>query len=175
LEQIVPRPDVVGRITDEVRQAAGGGLPQAEHLDRLAYLDAAIRESMRVRTIIPLVVRKTKRPFVAGGREYPAGVLLSPCSHLVHRRADLYPEPAKFRPERFLERKYAGHEWFPFGGGNRVCLGMAFALYEMKVVLGTLFTQVRLERPPGSRSAPVRQGITLAPNDGARVVVTGRL
>ena len=106
-----------------------------------------------MRTILPLVVRLTKQPFVAGGREYPPGILLTPCNHLVHRRADLYPDPERFRPERFLERKYAAHEWFPFGGGNRMCLGMAFALYEMKVVLSTLLTQVRLERPPGRRSA----------------------
>ena len=128
-----------------------------------------------MRTILPFVVRKTKRPFVAGGRAYPAGVLLCPCSHLVHRRADLYPEPAKFRPERFLARKYAGHEWFPFGGGNRTCLGMAFALYEMKVVLAMLFTRARLTRPADWRSAPVRRGLALAPDDGARVVVTERM
>jgi cytochrome P450 len=174
LEQIVPRPDVVAAITHELREVTGGGLPRAEHLERLSYLDAAIRESLRVRTILPFVVRKTKAPFTAGGREYPAGVLLCPCNHLVHHRADLYPEPAKFRPERFLERRYAGHEWFPFGGGNRVCLGMAFALYEMKVVLATLFTQVKLERPPGIRSSPIRQGISLGPDDGARVIVAGR-
>jgi cytochrome P450 len=141
----------------------------------MTYLDAAVRESLRVRTILAFVVRKTTAPFKAGGREYPAGVLLCPCNHLVHHRADLYPEPAKFRPERFLERRFAGHEWFPFGGGNRVCLGMAFALYEMKVVLATLFTQVRLERPPGSRSSPIRQGISLGPDDGARMIVTGRV
>ena len=135
----------------------------------------AFGESLRVRTILPFVVRLTKRPFVAGGREYPPGVMLSPCDHLVHRRPDLYPEPDKFRPERFLERKYAAHEWFPFGGGNRVCLGMAFALYEMKVVLSMLFDQVRLTRPPGAHSAPVRRGISLAPDDGARMVVAERL
>jgi unspecific monooxygenase len=175
LEQIVPRPDVVAAISDELRQVTGGDLPRAEHVDQLSYLDAAIRESMRLRTVLPFVVRKTKAPFTAGGREYPAGVLLCPCNHLVHHRADLYPEPEKFRPQRFLERRYAGHEWFPFGGGNRVCLGMAFALYEMKVVLSTLFTRVRLERPPGSRSSPIRQGISLGPDDGARMVVTGRI
>jgi cytochrome P450 len=173
LEQIVPRPDVVGRITDELHAAAGGALPGAEHLPRLEYLDAAIRESLRVRTFLPFVVRLTKRPFVAGGREYPPGVLLCPCNHLVHRRADLYPEPEAFRPERFLQRRYAGHEWFPFGGGNRTCLGMAFALYEMKVVLATLFSRVRLMRPPGSRSSPVRRGLPLAPDDGAAMVVEG--
>jgi unspecific monooxygenase len=175
LEQIVPRPDVVGRITEELRQVTGGGPPEADQLPRLEYLDAAIRESMRVRTIIPFVVRLTKQPYVAGGREYPPGVLLSPCNHLVHRRPDLYPEPDKFRPERFLERKYAGHEWFPFGGGNRTCLGMAFALYEMKVVLATLFAQVRLARPEGSASHSIRRGISLAPHDGTRVVVVEKV
>jgi unspecific monooxygenase len=176
LERIIPRADVVERITDELRRVTGGGGPlSAEHLGRLEYLDAAIRESLRVRTILPFVVRLTKRPFVAGGREYPPGVVLCPCNHLVHRRPDLYPRPEQFRPERFLQRNFAGHEWFPFGGGNRTCLGMAFALYEMKVVLATLLAQVSLFRPPGSRSAPIRRGVSLAPDDGARMVVKGRL
>lgn len=172
LEQIVPRPDVVGRIADELRRTTGGTPLRAEHLGRLEYLDAAIRESLRARTILPFVVRLTKRPFVAGGHQYPSGVILCPCNHLVHHRADLYPEPGRFRPERFLERKYAGDEWFPFGGGNRTCLGMAFALYEMKVVLSTLLARLSLVRPPGSHSVPVRRGISLAPDDGVRLVVT---
>jgi cytochrome P450 len=171
LEQIVPRLDVVNRIRDELKQVTGGGELLPEHLERLTYLDAAIRESMRLRTIIPFVVRKTKQPFTAGGREYPQGVLLAPCSHLVHRREDLYPEPEKLRPERFLERKFAPHEWFPFGGGNRVCLGMTFALYEMKIVLATVFAQWRLRRPDGARSKSVRQGISLGPHDGVRMLV----
>ena len=108
----------------------------------------------------------TKSPFVAGGREYPAGVVLCPCSHLVHQREDLYPEPQTFRPERFLERHYSADEWFPFGGGGRLCLGMAFAIYEMKIVLSTLFSKVSLSRPPGCRSFPVRRGIAIAPSDG---------
>jgi unspecific monooxygenase len=98
-------------------------------------------------------------------------VLLCPSIHLVHRREDLYPEPAQFRPERFLERSYSGHEWFPFGGGNRICLGMAFALYEMKVVLSTMLATRQFARPPGSRSVVVRQGLALAPHDGVRVAV----
>ena len=174
LEQIVPRADVVERITDEFERTTGGGPPRADQLNRLEYLDAAIRESLRVRTIMPFVVRLTKAAFTAGGREYPPGVVLCPCNHLVHRREDLYPEPERFRPERFLERHYAAHEWFPFGGGGRMCLGMAFALYEMKVVLSTLFATVRLARPPGSRSAPVRRGIALAPDDDTQLTVVGR-
>ena len=175
VEQIVPRADVVERITDELQRKTGGAPPHADQLSRLEYLDAAIRESLRIRTIMPFVVRLTKRAFTAGGREYPPGILLCPCNHLVHRREDLYPEPEEFRPDRFLERRYAAHEWFPFGGGGRMCLGMAFALYEMKVILSTLFAQVRLVRPTGARSTPIRRGIALAPDDGARMTVAERL
>jgi cytochrome P450 len=171
LEQIVPRADVVDRIAEELERTTGGGPPEANQLNQLEYLDAVIRETLRLRTIVPFVVRLTKRPFTAGGREYPPGIVLCPCSHLVHRRDDLYPEPQKFRPERFLQRRYAAHEWFPFGGGSRMCLGMPFALYELKVVLSTLFAMVRLARPPGARSAPVRRGIALAPDDGVRMTV----
>jgi cytochrome P450 len=171
LIDLVPRPEVVDRLTDELRRVTGGGPPEAEHLPALEYLDAAIRESLRHSPVVPFVVRKTVRPFATGGREYPAGVVLCPCSFLVHRREELYPEPDRFRPERFLERKFGPHEWFPFGGGNRVCLGMPFALYEMKVLLATLFSHVRLARPAGARSRSRRQGLVLGPDDGARMLV----
>jgi cytochrome P450 family 135 len=173
LANIVPCPDVVDRLSDELRRVTGGVPPEAEHLPALDYLDAAIRESLRRSPVAPFVVRKTVRPFAAGAREYPSGVVLCPCSHLVHRRPDLYPDPDQFRPERFLERKFGPHEWFPFGGGNRVCLGMPFALYEMKVLLATFFSQVRLARPPGARSRARRYGIVLGPDDGARLIVRG--
>jgi cytochrome P450 len=171
MADILPRDDVVDRIADELKRVTGGGPPEAGHLPALEYLDGAMRESMRISPVVPFVVRKTMKPFAVGGRDYPAGVVLCPCAYLVHRRADLYPEPDQFRPERFLERKYGPHEWFPFGGGNRVCLGMPFALYEMKVVLATLASQVRLTRPPGARSRPRRYGIVLGPDDGGRVMV----
>jgi len=171
LEQIVPRADVTGRIRDEVQRVTGGVPLCAEHIAQLPYLDAAIRESLRLRTIIPFVVRLTTQRFVAGGRNYPPGILLCPCNHLVHRREELYPEPHALRPERFLERRFAPHEWFPFGGGTRACLGMAFALFEMKVILATLLANAQLERPSGARSRPMRSGILLAPDDGARVTL----
>src|SRR3954454_20825736 len=171
LAEIAGRPEVVDRLADELRRVTGGGPPEAEHLPAPESLDGAIRESLRLRPVAPFVVRKTVRPFAAGGREYPVGVVLCPCSYLVHRREDLYPEPDRFRPERFLGRKFGPHEWFPFGGGNRVCLGMPFALYEMKVLLATLFSRVRLARPSGARSRARRYGLVLGPDDGARVVV----
>lgn len=172
LEQIVPREGVMSRILEELRRVTNGLPPRPDQLAQLEYLDACVREALRVRTIIPIVLRLTKQPFSAGGRNYPAGVVLCPCNHLVHQRPDLYPAPEQFRPERFLEKKYAAHEWFPFGGGTRTCVGMTFAMQEMKMVLATMFAQVRLARLPGSYSVPIRRGISLAPHDGARMVIT---
>jgi cytochrome P450 len=174
LSDIAGHPEVVARLADELNRVTGGGPPEAGHLSALEYLEGAIRESLRLRPVAPFVVRKTVRPFAVGGREYPAGVVLCPCSYLVHRRAELYPEPDRFRPERFLERKFGPHEWFPFGGGNRICLGMPFALYEMKVLLATVLSQVRPSRPAGPRPRARRYGIVLGPDDGGRIIVRGR-
>jgi cytochrome P450 len=171
LSEIAQYPDMVDRLCDELAAVTGGEPPDAGHLPSLALLEGAIRESLRLRPVAPFVVRKTVQPFSVGGREYPAGVVLCPCSFLVHQREELYPDPSRFRPERFLERKFGPHEWFPFGGGNRICLGMPFALYEMKVLLATLLTQVRPSRPAGARSKARRYGIVLGPDDGGRIVV----
>jgi cytochrome P450 len=168
---VAAHPEVLDCIRDELRRVTGGGPPEAGQLPELEYLEGAVRESLRLRPVAPFVVRKTVRPFAAGGREYPAGVVLCPCSYLVHRREELYPEPEKFRPERFLGRKFGPHEWFPFGGGNRLCLGMPFALYEMKVLLATVLSQVRPSRPAGARSRARRYGIVLGPDDGGRIIV----
>ncbi len=174
LVEIAPRPEVIERLVEELRHVTGGSPPEAEQLSALEFLDGVIRESLRLRPVVPFVVRLTKRSIAVGGRDYPAGVVLCPCSYLVQRREDLYPDPQHFRPERFLERKFGPHEWFPFGGSNRICLGMPFALYEMKVVLATLFSQVRLTRPAGMQSRARRYGLVLGPDDGAQVIVQER-
>lgn len=173
-ERILAHPHVAERIRAELHEVVGGDVLLAEHLPRLPYLDAAIKESLRARTVVPFVLRLLREPFVAGGRTYPSGVFLAPCIHLVHRRPDIYPDPEQFRPERFLDRKPTPYEWLPFGGGNRMCTGMAFALYEMKVVLATVFSCLRLQRPPGARTHVVRRGVLMAPSDGTRVVVVDR-
>lgn len=171
LTEIAQHPLVMDGLGHELAHVTGGNPPEAQHLPALEYLDATIRESLRLRPVAPFVVRKTVQHFTVGDREYPAGVVLCPCSYLVHQREDLYPEPGRFRPERFLERKFGPHEWFPFGGSNRVCLGMPFALYEMKVLLATMLSQIRWSRPAGARSRSRRYGIVLGPDDGGRVIV----
>lgn len=169
LEQILPRPEVVAKVRDELVRVCGGDLLRPEHVAQLEYLDACIRETLRVRNIIPFVVRVLKADYAVGGVTYPTGSVLCPAIHLLHLRPDLYPAPRAFRPERFWERKYAPHEWDPFGGGNRACLGQAFAMYEMKVVLATLLTKLDMTRAPGAVSKPVRRGISIGAHDGVRL------
>jgi cytochrome P450 len=106
-----------------------------------------------------------------GGVRLPAGVTVVPSIYLMHRRPDIYPDPKRFRPERFLEQRAGTYTWIPFGGGVRRCLGAAFAEYEMRIVLSTLFDRYTV-RPIDYRPEPVgRRGITHTPGRGATVVL----
>jgi cytochrome P450 len=137
-----------------------------------AWLDAVAKETLRLRPVLPIVLRKLQAPMEIGGWALPAGVSVAPCIHLVHRRPDVYPDPHAFRPERFLERPAGTYTWIPFGGGVRRCLGASFALFEMKVVLRAIAARVaRLvpDAPPSERVT--RRAITLVPARGGRVVV----
>jgi cytochrome P450 len=139
-----------------------------------AYLDAVIKETLRLRPVIALVLRKLVEPMAIGGRLLPAGVSVAPSIYLVHRRPDVYPEPDRFRPERFIERPAGTYTWIPFGGGVRRCLGGAFAEFEMSVVLRELVARRGL-RPAGPEPEhAVRSTITNVPSRGAEVVAAPR-
>jgi cytochrome P450 len=131
-----------------------------------------VKETLRLRPVVPAVVRRLQAPMTFGPWELPAGVHIAPSIYLMHRRSDIYPRPLDFRPERFLDDPPGTYEWIPFGGGVRRCLGASFALFEMKVVLGTVLDRVRL-RPATSRTAEsvARRAITFAPSRGGRVAV----
>jgi cytochrome P450 len=140
---------------------------------KLDLLDRCVREALRLQPVLPLVGRVLQRPTRIGGMELDAGTSVACAIYLVHRRPSLYPEPDRFAPERFITFKPTPWEWLPFGGGLRRCLGAAFALLEMKMVLAALLPRVvaRVARP---RVAPVRRGITLTPEGGLPVVVSAR-
>jgi cytochrome P450 len=138
-----------------------------------AYLDAVIKETLRLRPVIALVLRKLMEPMEIGGRLLPAGVSVAPSIYLVHRNPEVYPEPERFRPERFLEESPGTYTWIPFGGGVRRCLGGAFAEFEMSVVLRELVARRRL-RPVGEPEHSVRSTITNVPNRGAEVMAVLR-
>ena len=142
--------------------------------DRREYLDATIKETLRLRPPVVIVVRRVKVPFPLDGREVPAGAHLCPNIYLTQRRPDLYPEPDRFRPERFLEEAPEPYAWLPFGGGIRRCLGASFATAEMRVVIPEMLRRVRL-RPASPRPERVRrETVLLVPDRGTRVVASGR-
>ena len=136
------------------------------------YLDAVVKETLRLRPVIPGVGRVVREePLVLNGYVIPPGVEINPSIRMIHRRADLYPEPAAFRPERFLGPDAPDtYTWIPFGGGTRRCLGASFAQTEMRIVLRRVLERCTL-RPGDPELAEVQfRGITQAPRSGVIVV-----
>jgi cytochrome P450 len=159
LERLLHSPEQMERLTAEVE--AGDDL----------YLEAVVRETLRARPVIPVVARHLAETVELGGYVIPAGCTLMVSIYLVHNDPETYPEPEKFRPERFLSGTPDGAAWIPFGGGVRRCLGARFAELEMKVVLGQIVARARL-RPVGRSPEGVkRKRFTFAPDRGAEAVV----
>lgn len=144
------------------------------------YLLAVVHETLRVRPVVPLVVRMLREEMQVGGHTLPAGTRVAPCIYLTNRSTRVYERPAEFLPERFLERQPETFSWIPFGGGIRRCIGASFALLEMKLILRTALSQLRPSLPQhGGRLSRRgewhrRRAITLVPAGGARVAWTRR-
>jgi cytochrome P450 family 135 len=160
MERLVRHPEKLERLRAEV-------LAEQEE----TYLTATIQETLRLRPVIVLVIRKLTESVEIGGYEIPAGAAITPSIHLVHRNPAIYPEPDRFLPERFLETPPGTYTWIPFGGGVRRCLGAAFAQFEMAVVLRELVKrhQVRPAEPASER--PFRRAITETPRHDAEVIL----
>jgi cytochrome P450 len=138
------------------------------------YLRATISESLRLRPVVPLAGRRLNADLVADGLELPSGTDVTPAIWLAHTRADVYPEPFAFKPERFLEDAPDTYAWVPFGGGVRRCIGAAFAEFEMRIVLREVLTRCELHKAHPAPEKIGRRNITLSPRDGTPVVVTAR-
>jgi cytochrome P450 len=139
-----------------------------------AYLDAVVTETLRIRPVIDAAERTLKAPRTIAGWDLPAGIRVYPGIALVHHREDLYPEPERFRPERFTEEKAESYTWLPFGGGIRRCIGAGLAQMEMVEVLRVILSRVELAPVRPEPERVVLKGITIAPKHGARVRVRAR-
>ncbi len=146
-------------------------LAQARTSDE-RYADAIIKEALRIRPVIPAVGRVVRdRPFRLGRYEVPVGMEINPSIRLIHRRADRYPDPSRFRPERFLESDPPDtYTWLPFGGGTRRCLGASFALTEMRVVLARVLERTDLRATQPELAKAQLHAITLSPKGGVPVL-----
>jgi cytochrome P450 len=160
IERLVRHPEKLERLRGEVSEG------------REEYLTATIQETLRLRPVISIVLRKLTEPVEIGAYELPAGISVAPCIYLVHRNPEIYPEPERFLPERFLENPPGTYTWIPFGGGVRRCLGASFAQFEMAVVLKELVKRHQI-RPANPKPERVfRRAITETPRHDAEVILS---
>lgn len=161
-ERLLRHPAALERLRNEI--AAGEDL----------YLDAVVKETLRVRPVIFDVARKLQAAVEVAGYRLPADVTVMPAVGLVQRSEELWSGPLEFRPERFLDGQPEPYTWIPFGGGTRRCLGASFATFEMKTVLRTVLSTLDLRADRPEPEGVKMRHITLVPARGARAVVTGR-
>jgi cytochrome P450 len=138
------------------------------------WLEAVLKEAMRLHPVIPMVVRHLMAPATIGGIDLPAGTNVGASIILAHRDPRNHPEPAVFRPERFTDGKLPPNTWLPFGGGVRRCIGAGFSLMEGVAVLREVLTSYDVSLPAGRPEKPRVRNITSVPRDGARIVVQRR-
>jgi cytochrome P450 family 135 len=163
-ERLLRHPEKLARLREEV-------LAGAEE----TYVDAVVKEILRLCPAVPLVMRGLVEPMRLGGYEIPAGATVAPCIYLVHHREDIYPHPFAFQPERFLGAPPENYTWLPFGSGVRRCVAAAFAQLEMKRVMQTVLEEVELGAAPSDGSQRARRSsVAFAPGDQAPVVVKRR-
>lgn len=174
VHHLLSNPDAMEKVRAELEAVVGAGPVSLDHVPRLEWLDAAIKETLRLTPIVPFVARMLARPARIGGRDLPAGVVVLACIYLTHRRPDQWPDADRFDPSRFIGRRIDPYSYYPFGGGTRRCLGMAFASYEMKIVLASILSRVALRPVSGANVRLVRRGITFAPSGGMPVVASRR-
>jgi cytochrome P450 len=164
----------VGRSPELLRrtQEAADGTLSMGGADSDAWLDAVIKESMRLHPVIPMVVRTLMKPATIGGVDLPAGATVGPSIIVAHQKSDNHPDPWTFRPDRFLESNPPTNTWIPFGGGVRRCIGAGFSLMEGVAVLREVFR--RFEVTTVGDDEPKVRNITSVPKNGARIRVTAR-
>ncbi|MEO0936025.1 MAG: cytochrome P450, partial [Cyanobacteria bacterium J06641_2] len=162
-------PEVREKLLQELNDL--GENPEPNAVAKLPYLTAVCQETLRIYPIVPSATpRIVSKTMEIDGYKLPQGTWIIPSIYLAHYREEVYPEPKQFKPERFLERQFSPYEFFPFGGGNRRCIGLAFAMYEMKLILATILSQYEVSRIDKRPLKPVRRGLTLAAPGGMKMV-----
>ena len=158
LERLVRHPAAWQRMRDEI--AVGED----------TYVDAVIKETLRLRPVFPIIRRRLTQPAEIGGWALPAGVAVVPCIYLIHRDSGCYPDPLAFRPERFLERSARSYSWIPFGSGVRRCIGASFALMEMKTALQVIGSSTHLQAANAAPERIARRANMFVPAEDALLI-----
>jgi cytochrome P450 len=148
---LVQHPKILADVLDELRGVLKGSAPRHDQMPQLPLLDRVVKETMRLLPPAPFAGRITVQPTTLGGVDLPVGTEVIMSSYCLHREPDLYPEPQKFRPERWEKMTPSPFEYAPFGAGPRTCLGASFAMLEVKVVLAILLQRFGFELAKSAR------------------------
>ena len=165
LERLTRHPAILDKAV-RAAEASAAGDPGGDE-----YLDAVAKETLRIRPVVFDVGRVLTEPVELAGYRLPAGVMVVPGIGLVHASAELYPDPDRFNPDRMLGAALSPTTWFPFGGGNRRCLGATFAMVEMRVVLREILRRVELDTTTAAGERQRLRHVTFVPHRGARIRV----
>ena len=158
-------PEVKHRLLQEISSVDPETDPMA--VTQLPYLTAVCQEVLRISPVTLLTLtRRVQRPLEVSGYTLEPGTEAMGAIYLTHNRPDLYSDPKRFNPQRFLDRSFSGFEFIPFGGGPRRCVGDALALFEMKLVLTLILQQAQLELVSDQPLKPVRRRVMMAPEPG---------
>jgi len=162
LERLTRHPTIL----DKAVQAA-----DAEDSAGDEYLDAVAKETLRIRPVVFDVGRALKEPVELAGYQLPAGVMVVPAIGLVHSDSQVYPDAERFDPDRMVGANLSPTTWFPFGGGNRRCLGATFAMVEMRVVLREILRRVELATTTAPSETQRVKHVIMVPRNGGRIRV----
>jgi cytochrome P450 family 135 len=165
LERLTRHPAVLAKAARAARSSSAGD-PAGDE-----YLDALVKETLRIRPVVFDLGRVLTKPVELGGYRLPAGTMLAPSIGLVHESADLYPDPDRFDPDRMLGASLSPTTWLPFGGGNRRCLGAGFAMLEMRVVLREILLRAELRTTSAAGEHAKMKHVILVPHRGAQIHV----
>ncbi|MBX3232840.1 MAG: cytochrome P450 [Labilithrix sp.] len=172
MKHLLEQPALFAELHAEVE--ALGPDPKPEAINKAPLLDGVVREALRLIPVIPIVGRVLATDRTVGGMDMKKGELVVCSIYLAHRRPEAFPNPETFDPRRFVGKKLSAHEFFPFGGGIRRCIGMAFAVYEMKMVLARLVSRCGFAFEGKKPVRMVRRSITITPSEGLRLVLEKR-
>lgn len=173
LHHIYRDDQVLDRLTTELSEVS-----TPKEMTGLPYLNAVIHETLRMHPPVPIVLRRLTEPRVVGAVPCEPGQVVGIALYSLHYNSDLWPDPNRFDPQRFLDHRPPASEYAPFGGGHRRCIGAAFAMMELAVAIGTIVTTVDLSMSEEERAAApprgVARGIAVTPSREITLEVAGR-
>ncbi|WP_166904686.1 cytochrome P450 [Mycobacterium sp. DL440] len=165
LERLTRHPAALAKAVRAADASAAGDAAGDE------YLDAVIKETLRIRPVLFSSGRVLKEPTEIGGYRLPSGVMVDPAIGLVHSSAEVYADPDRFDPDRMLGASLSPTTWLPFGGGNRRCLGATFAMVEIRLVLREILRRVELSTTAAADEKPRAKHVTFVPHRGGVIHV----